>query len=64
VRYLSKNTVFKLFHPLEGTIIDPLIFRPTENIFKVQQSSTQWDPISFTVGVKITYDEIQRGTVG
>jgi hypothetical protein len=26
-----------------------VIFRKIKNIFKVQQSSTQWDPISFTV---------------
>jgi len=26
--------------------------------FKLHQSSTQWDPISFTVGVKMVYGEI------
>ena len=33
-----------------------VIFRAIKNIFKVQKSSTQWDPISFTVGVTIMYD--------
>jgi len=35
-----------------------VIFRPMKNIIKVQWSSTQWDPISVTVKVKIMYDEI------
>jgi len=33
-----------------------------EYFFKVQQLSTQWDPILFTVKVKIAYDKTLIGT--
>ena len=35
-----------------------VIFRPIENICKVQQSSTQWDLNLFTVKVTIAYEEL------
>jgi len=36
-----------------------VIIRPIKNIlFKVQKSSSQWNPISFTVEYKIIYEEI------
>jgi len=35
-----------------------VIIRTIENIFKVPQSSTQWDPISFAVKFKIAYDKL------
>ena len=35
-----------------------VIFRPIKNVsLKYNKLSTQWDPISFTVNVKIAYDE-------
>ena len=36
-----------------------VIISPEKNIFlRYNKVSTQWDPISFTVKVKITYDEL------
>jgi len=35
-----------------------VIIRTTKNILRYNKLSTQWDPISFTVTVKITYDEL------
>jgi len=36
-----------------------VIIRPLKNIFvRYNKVSTQWDPISFTVKVKIAYDEL------
>jgi len=33
-----------------------VIFRPTENILRYNKVSAEWDPISFTVKLKITYE--------
>jgi len=35
-----------------------VIIRPIKNISKVNKANTQWDPISFTVKVKIAYNEL------
>ena len=35
-----------------------VIIRLIKNIFKVNKVKTQWDPISFTVKVKIAYNEL------
>ena len=58
--YLFDIYLYTQSDHIKATCFDrkTVIIRPIKNIIKVQQSSTQWDPISFTVKVKTVYDKL------